>query len=189
MFRAASIVALVAMVSVSALAQPAAAPAPKAPAEFLIGEMHVQSLPAIDYLHQSHKTTFAGMKDPIEKTLGAVAKGAKEGKAMMTGAALFIYKGIDPQDMAKEFTMEVGYIVDADAKPWGDLKVRKTEPCKCATILMVGSVQNIGKAYEKLMPQVMAAGLQPTGETREMYLYWEGMDSKNNITQIQVLVK
>ena len=44
-------------------------------------------------------------------------------------------------------------------------------------------------AYEKLMPAVFAAKLTPVGESREVYLYFEGVDSPNNVVQLQIGVK
>ncbi|MDB5321227.1 MAG: hypothetical protein JWN40_2858 [Phycisphaerales bacterium] len=37
------------------------------PAEYLVGEMHVQTLPAASYLYGSSETTFEKVKDVIDK--------------------------------------------------------------------------------------------------------------------------
>jgi hypothetical protein len=39
------------------------------------------------------------------------------------------------------------------------------------------------------MPAIAAAGLKPSGDMREMYLYWEGPESANNVIQVQMEVK
>jgi hypothetical protein len=47
-------------------------------------------------------------------------------------------------------------------------------------------MSRIDRAYEKLGPSVTAAGHTPTGETRELYLYWEKPESPNNVIQLQM---
>jgi effector-binding domain-containing protein len=93
---------------------------------------------------------------------------------------------VDGADMTKPFTLDIGIETVDDAKPTDDLKVRKLSRFKCATMLYTGSLQNLSKVYEKLVPAALAAGHKLTGESREFYLYWEGPDSKNNVVQVQV---
>lgn len=169
---------------------PAAQPkkeAPK-PAEYLIGEMHQQTIPAQDYIYGSAETTFEKLGEVVNKFIPLLVAGIQEGKIIQKGPAMFVYKGLG-EDMSKPFTLEVGWCVTDKAKEAGELKVRKTAEFKCATILYTGALANIGKAYEKLMPLVFAAGLQPSGESREMYLYFESPESPNNVVQIQMGVK
>ena len=46
-----------------------------------------------------------------------------------------------------------------------------------------------GQAYQKLIPALSAAGHKPTGEEREMCLYWEGVESSNNVFLMQIGIK
>jgi effector-binding domain-containing protein len=161
---------------------------PAKPAEYLIGEMHVQTIPAQDFIYGSAETTFEKIGDVVNKYIPMLVDGIKEGKIIQKSCAMFVYKGIG-QDMTKPFTLEVGWCVTDKAKEVGELKLRKTAEFKCATILYTGALSNIGKAYEKLMPALLAAGYQPSGESREMYLYFEDPESVNNVVQIQMGVK
>src|SRR5205814_254550 len=77
-----------------------------------------------------------------------------------------------------------------DRAPAADeAKVREAEPFNSATFFYTGTVNDQGKAYEKLVPAMKAAGLVPTGEEREMCLYWEGVESGNNVFFMQVGIK
>ncbi len=180
------------MVAAQTLAADAPAKeAPKAapkPAEYIIGEMHQQTIPAQDFIYGSAETTFEKLGDVVNKYIPLLVAGINEGKIIQKGSAMFVYKGIG-EDMSKPFTLEVGWCVNDKTKEVGELKVGKTAEFKCATILFTGSLSNIGKAYEKLMPAVMAAGLKPSGESREMYLYFESPESVNNVVQIQMGVR
>jgi effector-binding domain-containing protein len=164
------------------------APAAAGAAEFLVGEMQVQNLPEMNYVYGSAETTFEKIGDVVNKYIPMLTKGLVEGQLRSGGCAMFIYKGVT-EDMSKPFTLEIGWCVPPEAKAFGELKARKVKAAKCATMLYTGSLANIAKIYEKLMPAVKAAGLTPTGDAREMYLYWENPESANNVIQVVIEVK
>ena len=168
--------------------KPEAKKEPPKPAEYLIGEMHVQDLPEINYIYGTSETTFDKLLEVVNKYIPVLTKGIAEGELRTGGSAMFVYKGVT-EDMSKPFTLEVGWCVPENAKVFGDLKLRKVKAAKCATILYTGSVANMTKVYEKLMPAIKAGGLTPAGDVREMYLYWENPESANNVIQVQVEVK
>jgi effector-binding domain-containing protein len=169
-------------------AEPAAKKDPPQAAEYLVGEMHIQDLPEMNYVYGSSETTFDKMLDVINKYIPIITKGIEEGQLRSGGSAMFVYKGMT-EDMSKPFTLEIGWCVPPEAKAFGELKVRKVKAAKCATMLYTGSAANMSKVYEKLMPAIKAAGLTPAGDMREMYLYWENPESANNVIQVQMEVK
>jgi effector-binding domain-containing protein len=158
------------------------------PAEYLVGEMHVQALPAANYLYGSSETTFEKLQEVIGKYIPLLVKGIEAGEIHPKGQSMFIYHGVQ-EDMSKPFTLDVGWCVSDNTKAAGELKLRKLPEVKCATMLYTGSVANIAKVYEKLMPAVAKAGLTPAGDVREYYLNWEGPESLNNVIQVQVELK
>ncbi len=157
------------------------------PADYLIGEMHVQTLPAITYLYGSGQTTLEEIAKTVEQLLPGLLKSVEEGKTHGAGGPLFIYVGME--DMSKPFTLQVGMPVKEGTQGFGEYKVRKLGEYKCATVLLTGSVAHLGEAYEKLMGAMEKAKLTPAGESRESYLYWEGAESANNVVQIQMGIK
>jgi effector-binding domain-containing protein len=56
---------------------------------------------------------------------------------------------------------------------------------KCATLIYRGSVAHLKEAFGKLYHEIDARGLTPSGVSREVYLYWEGVDSPNNVIQLR----
>ena len=169
-------------------AEPEVKKEPPKPAEYLVGEMHIQDLPEMNYVYGSSETTFDKILDVVNKYIPVITKGIEEGQLRSGGSAMFVYKGMT-EDMTKPFTLEIGWCVPPNAKPFGELQMRKVKAAKCATMLYTGSLANISKVYEKLMPAVKAAGLTPAGDFREMYLYWENPESANNVIQVVVEVK
>jgi effector-binding domain-containing protein len=100
------------------------------------------------------------------------------------------YYGAPHQNPEKGFKMETGWFVPEGTEALGDFKVREVPKFKCATMLYVGPANHrIGEAWQKLYDAIRARGLTSTDEERELYLYWEGPDSANNIVQVQVGVK
>jgi effector-binding domain-containing protein len=169
-------------------------PAVEAPKPVIsIGEMRIQTIPAMPYLSMPAETTFAKMAEPVKARFDRVFGTAYQAKLFIVRPTMLVYHGsphfnFDPQ---KPFKMEIGVIVGDDAKidAAGDIQIRKTEPLKCATILYTGPVMEQGQAYRKLIPAMKAAGLEPTGEEREMCLYWEGPESSSNVFMMMVGVK
>ena len=51
-----------------------------------------------------------------------------------------------------------------------------------------GPLSRMGEAWGAFVPAAMAKG-EPTGESRELYLYFESKDSPNNIVELQMGLK
>ncbi len=177
--------AIVAMASVAWAAEQG--PATK-PADFLVGEMRVQTMPVVTYLYGSKQTTFAKIREAIGELTGGLEKAIQDGKFKYIGPPIFTYTGVQ-QDMSAPFTLEVGFPVAEGTQAFGEYKVKNLPALKCATALFSGGITNVGKAWEKLFPAVFGAGLQPTMDVREMYLYWEGENSPNNVVHLELGVK
>ena len=166
--------------------RPPAAP-PPAPAEYVVGPMHVQTLPPITYLYGTARTTFADIDQPVNRFLPALQKSADDGQIKLAGPPLFIYH--DVREPNQPFTLDVGFPVAPDTRPPAQFQLRQTREFRCATRLFTGPMSRIDRAYEKLGPGVTAAGYAPTGETRELYLYWEKPESPNNVIQLQMGIR
>jgi effector-binding domain-containing protein len=156
-----------------------------------IGEMRVQTIPALTYLYVPIETSFENIGEPVVDGYNKVFSAASESKLLIARPTMITYEG-GPHvnwSLTKTFKAQVGIVVEDGTQAAGEAKVRKTQPFKCATILYTGTVNDQGKAYEKLVPALKAAGLVPTGEEREMCLYWEGVESANNVFFMQVGVR
>ncbi len=154
-----------------------------------IGEMVIQTIPATHYVHGGFETDFNNMGEPVVQTLTELMTAAKENEVGLHGPLVDFYYGAPHRDPGKRFKMETGFFVPADSPAVGKFKVRELPTFKCATILYIGPAPRIGDAWQKLYRSVRAQGLIPTEEERELYLYWEGVDSPNNIVQAQLGVE
>ena len=128
--------------------------------------------------------------DAIAEAIVQMVKSAEEGKYKMTSLFVLSYPGgtahVTPQ---KPFKVQIGVKVEGEVTPTGNVKLRKTEDFRAATIIYTGPPAGIGECYQKLMPAIRDMGLELSGEDREFTLYWEGFESPNNIILVQVGVK
>ena len=180
-----------AAVSAAPSTAPAAPAAPVAPPDdndMLISKMRLQDIKGCTYFFAATETTIPQLHTVIPSTMESLETATKEHQIEISGAPLLIYHGIT-QDMAKPFELEIGFPVKEGSKAAGDFKVREVPTFHCATVIYSGPVQRVGEAYQQLFMELMQAGMQPTGETREMYLYWEAPESPNNIELIMAGVK
>ncbi|MDB5320817.1 MAG: hypothetical protein JWN40_2448 [Phycisphaerales bacterium] len=173
----------------AAAAPPAAPAAAAAKSGVTVGEMRIQDVPAMTFLYLPTETTFAKMGEPVMQGFDKIFGSAVEAKLLIARPTMLVYQGAPHYDPQKSFKLEFGIIVADDTQAIGDCKVRKTEAFHCATILYTGPVDQQGQAYQKLIPALKAAGHTPTGEEREMCLYWEGLESANNVFIMMIGIK
>jgi effector-binding domain-containing protein len=115
-------------------------------------------------------------------------KGVADSHARVAGSLTFIYHGAT-DDANAEFDMEIGFPIEEKVAANGNFKVRDVPDYKCMSVLFTGSFDQFSSAYEKLMPAAMAAPDAKTGESREMYLYFEETKSPNNVVHVSVGIK
>lgn len=160
-------------------------PAQPGDGEVLISNMRVQDFPGGKYFYTATKLTIPQIGEFAGNAIPALITTIRENRINVAGPEVFVYQGMS-EDMTKEFDLEIGFMVDAGTKEVGDYKVRDLAPFHCATVIYSGPVTDVGKAYQEIFTQIFAAGMRPTGEVREMYLYWESPESPNNIEVIMV---
>ena len=144
-----------------------------------------QTLKGFTYFYKSNETTFDGIRETVEKLIPDLHKALAEGNVALRGPLVFIYHGVTPDPKVK-FTLEIGMIVAEGTKPVGDFKVRDVPEYHCASVLYSGPVKGLGGAFEKLYSE---AAPKVTDEAREMYLYFEGPESPNNVIHVSAGTK
>lgn len=168
-------------------AQPATQPANDSD-DYSLTQIRVLTTREQTFFYKEVETTFdklAQIAGPIIEDLDeALAKSGNRHE----GAVTFIYLNAT-HDMSKPFKLQIGIPVQKDAVEFGDFKVRQLPSVKAATVLFGGSLQYVSKVYEITMGALAAKNLIPGEELRESYFVWEGADSPNNVTQIQIVLQ
>ena len=183
-------------------------PPPPTPAKpYQVSDMRIQTIGATTFVYSTIHTSFENMSAPTAERIASLKRAASSGQIGPT-SILLIYH--DPtENPAEPFDLDVGISVfdkraaadqGLDDKKNGNVgisvldmtttssafKVRKLPPFHCATAKYRGPMRLLPRAYDTLIPEMIAAGLIPSQETRESYLVWESPDSPNNVVQIEV---
>ena len=151
--------------------------------EIQLSEVVTRTLGPQTIVYREVETTMSQLGEAITPILNDLEKLVTEKKVVRSGETIFIYQGAT-QDPDKKFKLQVSFAVVEGTQPQGDFKVRKLEPFKCVTVLFGGPIPSIGKAFEKVFGGL--GDKKPTGEHREYYMHFEGVDSPNNVQLIAV---
>jgi effector-binding domain-containing protein len=153
--------------------------------EFVTTPMRVVETKPTSFIYVEIETTYATMAEPVGKALAEFGAMIEAGKFIPRGPAMMVYQGATG-DPNQPFTLQIGFPVNDDVKPNGNMKVRKIETTRVATLIFSGQIRHIGQAYQKLFQELFGQGLLPSGEHSELYLRWESAESDNNIVLLQI---
>ena len=151
-------------------------------------EVRVKETAERQYLCAKKELKLAEIHEFAITTIRQLMEKATELKLMQGGPIQFTYFNFrgDPE---QKFALEIGVPIFAkEAASTGEFYVRKVPKFKCAAAVFQGSLSQMGEAWQKFVPAAMTKG-EPTEESRELYLYWEGHDSPNNIIELEMGLK
>jgi effector-binding domain-containing protein len=165
---------------------PAAIAAPPLP--FRVSNMRVHTVRGMTYLFSSTRSNYNDIMTSGASSALAALRQITAGGARPAGEILFIFH--DPtEDPTVAFDLDIGVPVPDKTPAIGGFKVRKLPPFRCASMVYRGPLKHLRRAYDKLIPEMIAAGYVPSDELRESYTVWEGAESPNNVVEIQVGIR
>ena len=152
-----------------------------------VGPVAFQTFAAGTYFYlgaRATRTELPALTPALVKRLSAIQRAAG---LQAWGPLLMIQRGAG-DDPAKPFDLEVGSLVPAGTLPFGEAKVRLLAAFPCATTVASGDFSGeVAKAaFLALFKAAGKQGRTPTGESRELVLFWEGEGSANNLLQVQI---
>ena len=101
------------------------------------------------------------------------------------GPMIFVYRGCS--DCEQPFDLDITQPVASSDNYKGKYEAKTLEPFKCVERTYNGSMHEMSaKGYEPFMADVEKSGLNLSDQCREIYTFYEGPDSDNNITEIQL---
>ena len=153
-----------------------------------LSEVRVKETAPRQYLCSKKELKLGQLGEFAKETIPQLVEKATELKLAQTGPILITYFNFfgDPEQL---FTAEIGLpIHKEEAENAGSFYVRKVPKFKCVSVIFQGPLSKIGEAWQTFAQAAMARG-EPTGESRELYLYWEGHDSPNNVVEMQMGLK
>jgi len=179
---------VIAIVAILACQVPLHAQTTRRNPDFVLTPIKITSLKASPYMYVSEQTTIDTIWDVIDKRMREMNVGMKDGAFSPAGPPVFVFHDAGP-DRNKPFTLDIGFPVDANAVAAGDYQLGKLESTREATAVYMGSFLQLGQAYRRIYAEIFAAGLTPTGDRRERFLYYDDFESTNNVVLIEIMVK
>ena len=150
----------------------------------LIGAMRPATLDARTYLCIEMTCTINTLIDQVMSAFTTLESLHRDQEIVYTSGAIIRFpRGMD--FTGGHFTVQVGYCVEGDTTAPSSARVIQLRPYRCATLNYTGPMPHLKDAYDAIETAVKQAGLKPTGEVRESYLYWENYTSDNDVTQLQ----
>ncbi|HZZ43492.1 MAG TPA: GyrI-like domain-containing protein [Tepidisphaeraceae bacterium] len=154
----------------------------------VVSEMKVENLQGFTFLHLKQTTTVQGMVEHLGKDVQAMTAVMKEKQISAHGPLVIVMHGVNA-DPEHSFEVEAGFKVEAGTVAPAGYAVQELGESKSAVVLYSGPLMQVREAYERLFAGLGGAGLTPTDEVREYLLYYEGVDSINNVAMAAVGVK
>jgi effector-binding domain-containing protein len=157
---------------------------PAADPELRIGEVDLQTVAPFTYAFVRSQTTLTDLHKTIGELVPKIEDAISHGVVHPSGAMVFTYNGATGEP-DKKFDLRVGVYIDRKVEAGSGIETSDEPALKCATLVYRGSLAHLKEAFAKLYQEIGARGLTPTDVSREIYLYWEGPDSPNNVIQLQ----
>ena len=152
-------------------------------------KMRVKRVPPRTFLCTKQQLKIEEVPDFIRRSVKPLAQAAMDLKVGPAGPTVTSYLGYRG-DPSQSFTAELDIpALQTAAQYKGPFYFRSAPEFKCASMIFQGSIKDIGSAWRSLVEQATEGDLKPTGNSREVYLSWEGEDSDNNVVELQLGVE
>jgi effector-binding domain-containing protein len=145
-----------------------------------IGEMKVEDLQGFTYLHLKKMTTMNQIGRTITADIQNLIATAKANHIEHQGPLTIFMHGVS-DSLNQPFELQVGFKVPPETVAPAGYEVSVVPTTKTAVVIYSGPMMQVRLAYGKLYSGVFGAGMSPTKNIRESVLYYEGIDSINNV--------
>lgn len=160
------------------------------PAPGTTGKVERRTLSGYHYIFTKTQTTAPRVTDAIMQLMPQLDAAMRAGTIVPRGPVVFVYRGAT-MEPDKEFTLEVGVVVADDAQAPDGFESRREPAFDCVAMLYTGPYAGIPQAWMKMMGEMAALEVKPTADNvgRELYLYYDGPQSPNNVTWLAIDVE
>lgn len=145
--------------------------------------MEVKNVEPTKVFYHSEVTTLDGIHDVANREIDKMYEEVEQIGLKEVAPLQFMYLGFKPET---SFTLEIALVVEEEKPYNGQYKIKDLDGFKCVSTIHNGSINQIGETYEKFMLELMKNGKKMTDQIREVYHKYIGLDSPENITEIQI---
>lgn len=142
--------------------------------------MEIKDVPPLSVVRQHRRLTLPEVGTASVEASAAVTAAAEAAGLSAAGPWIFAAHGL-PHDRETVFDLDYCLPVTGGTD--------RLPALHCAAQVYEGPLKGLfSDGYAPLLAAIAAAGLRPTGESREVYHCWEGPDSPANRVEIQIAV-
>lgn len=134
------------------------------------------------FLHGRKETGFAGIGEAGKEILAALEPFMRRNGIKGAGAGVWSYTQLGDGKVL----LRAGVPIQEGPESRDGFFVTQEEEWKCVSMEYPGSMAGIGNAWDRFIEAMKKAGLVPSKENREIYHKWVGMDSADNVTELQM---
>lgn len=141
--------------------------------------MDIQTIEATAVLGRRRRLTVAQIGKEVAQAYAELHAEAHSRGLAVNGPPIFAAHAM-PQDAHTAFDMDF-------CLPVAATEVHHLPRLRCASLVYEGPLAELfPRGYQPLLQAIAEAGLQPTGESREIYHAWHGPESAANRVEIQI---
>lgn len=153
-----------------------------------MSELRLHDIPEIAFFYKPCEVTHETMNECVADVMVDLLEMVKNRSICHTGNLLLVYRGTR-SDIDDTFELWVGLPVLRGTAPRDGFLVTDLPAFRCAASVHVGASRDIAETYGELIQMMRAQNLEPSREIREEYLHWEGRNSDNDVTWVQLGVQ
>ncbi len=155
-----------------------------------LSAMTTQTVPAFSALVEEARLTVPKIPAFAEEASISLMRVTEECGIEITAPPVFVYTGAGTGENDL-FTMQVVFPVAPGTKFEGNDRVGmlEFEAFRCASFDFRGPMMHLGEAYPVAMNALQSEELVAVEQSREVYKYWVGYDSPENIVEIQLGIR
>jgi effector-binding domain-containing protein len=151
----------------------------------LIGKIQKQASEAFFFLFAEAETDYPGIAASGGKIMDEINAYVKGKGVNPKGPVIWMYDHIG----SGKVKLKAGLPIPEGVQGNENLKIEFKPEWNHVSTIYIGSMENIGKAWDQFTEEASRLGFTPMNINREVYKKWVAFDSKENITELQVGVK
>lgn len=161
--------------------------------EWQLSQMTVKTVPAFGALVQQAQLTVPKIPHFAEQATTGLVRLAEARAVEVVGPPVFIYTGAgtganDLLTMQVAFPVADGLKFETTDGP-NPTALLRFDAFRCASFDFHGPLVRLAEAYAPAMNALKAEGHTPCEQSREVYRYWVGYDSPENVVEVQLGIR
>jgi effector-binding domain-containing protein len=146
--------------------------------------MYVKTHPPVTVLYSQHQTTIPQLGQYIGTVVKDLCAEAVQNNALISGAPLWIYHGMDGKPDTV-FTLTIAIPIQGQFQS-SRFAIKQLPAFRAVTHTHEGAWDTLAETYQEVMHHIDANKIPMTEECREVYLNIDFQQQQYNVVQVQM---